>query len=123
MQDLKERANKAKEEIVNSLPEWLKVRIKSPSSPSLALEDGGNRELIEGPIEERERHTATRSLITTHPAFLKFNHHGRVDFSVEEALFENSYLAAISSHFSYWDDIDIASFLAIEFCSLPLKPL
>jgi hypothetical protein len=43
-----------------------------------------------------------------------FNRHGRMDFSLEEALFENAYLSAISSHFCYWDDPDISTFIANE---------
>ncbi|PJF16658.1 hypothetical protein PSACC_03530 [Paramicrosporidium saccamoebae] len=112
VQEIRSKANKAKDELVNSLtksmsslPEWLRPRIASPEAPK-ALE-----ETVEKPTP-----------LGVNAGLIKFNHHGRVDYSIEESLFENSYVSAIRSHFSYWDDIDIASFLAVELLSLTPKP-
>lgn len=56
----------------------------------------------------------------THPKFRRFNHHGRVDFSMEKDFYENEYLAALTSHF-YWDDVDVACFVATELAGKPTK--
>jgi hypothetical protein len=49
----------------------------------------------------------------THPKFKAFNHHGRIDYSIEEDFFANEYVAALTSHF-YWEDENFAIFLAHE---------
>lgn len=48
---------------------------------------------------------------------LKFNRWGRTDFMVEEPLFEHQYYSLLSSHFIYWYDADIASFIMEEIFS------
>lgn len=124
MQEWKERAFRAKEDLVNSvtrslnvLPEWLRASLRSPVAG-----EGGKS--IEGAVEESQHLDATQQpRITTHTALMRFNRHGRIDFSIEEALFESAYISAISSHLSYWEDIDVASFLAVEIGGLPIKPL
>lgn len=125
MQEWKERAFRAKEDLVNSvtkslnvLPEWLRASLRSP------VADEGEKRVIEGAVEENQHLDATqKSSITTHAGLMRFNRHGRIDFSIEEALFENAYISAISSHLSYWEDIDVASFLAVEIGGLPTKPI
>lgn len=111
VQEWKVKANRAKDDILNSLPDWLRPK---SVSPTLTAEDedqpGNSPQLIASPST------------TPHPALLKFNDHGRVDFSIEESLFENAYVSAISSHFSYWEDVDVAAFLVVELLSLPIKP-
>ena len=111
VQTLQGKAAKAKEDFIQSLPEWIRKRINSPPA-DLPLS-------IEG--EESAESLLTNS--TTHPALSRFNQHGRIDFAIEKSLLENSYLAAIRTHFSYWEDIDVASFIAVELACLPAKPL
>jgi hypothetical protein len=43
--------------------------------------------------------------------------HGRIDFVLQDGVLENPYLAAMKSHFGYWDDSDIAFFLLRELFS------
>lgn len=113
MQDLKQRANKARDSLVNALPNWIRNTLGSPKS-------GEESFYLEGKTTPQ---SDKWKLAMSHPKLLSFNHHGRVDFSLEESLFESSYISAISSHMSYWADIDIAAFLAVEIGGLPLKPI
>lgn len=44
-----------------------------------------------------------------------FNHNfNRVDFALQDSFIENPYLSALSAHFNYWPDLDIASFIVSE---------
>jgi len=40
--------------------------------------------------------------------------HGRIDFVMQDGVLENPYLAAMKSHFGYWDDADVSFFLLRE---------
>lgn len=111
MQSLQEKALKAKDDFVNALPEWMRPRSTSPAKLITSADGCDNN-------------PAGRRLSRSGAPFLSgFNRHCRIDFSVEESLLENSYLAAIRSHFSYWDDIDIASFIVVECTNLPARPI
>jgi hypothetical protein len=39
------------------------------------------------------------------------NSTGRVDYFIQEGILESSYLSALQSHLSYWNDTDVAAFL------------
>jgi len=39
------------------------------------------------------------------------NSTGRVDFVIQEGIFETSYLSAIAAHLQYWNDEDVAHFM------------
>lgn len=112
MQGLREKAAKAKEDLVKSLPNWMRNSMGSPRSGEMLQLEGATAALDIAPRAS-----------VTHPKLMCFNHHGRIDYCLEEGLFENSYIAAISSHVSYWEDIDVASFLAVEIGGLPQKPV
>lgn len=111
VQSLQDKASKAKEDFVNALPEWMRPRSASPAKLITGAEGGDSASVG----RKLSRSGA--------PSLSSFNHHCRIDYSVEESLLENSYLAAIRSHFSYWDDIDIASFIVVESTGLPTRPL
>ncbi len=55
------------------------------------------------------------SILTCTDPLAAFNHHfRRVDFALQDGLIENPYLSALSAHFNYWPDLDIASFIVSE---------
>lgn len=113
VQTLQQRANKAKEEFVASLPEWIKRRINSPPKDLPLVIDEKDKESSNGKtVQVSNNHSSNGS--SSNSVLYKFNNHGRIDFSLEESLLEHSYLAALRSHFSYWDDIDVASFVVHE---------
>lgn len=116
LQVLMERAGKAKEEIkksLNALPSWLKT-LSVLGSSAEAIED---EPPLHPPCAPR-----TPPFQYTHPNLMRFNRHGRIDFSVEEALLTNSYISALTAHIDYWHDVDVAAFLAVELCDLPMRP-
>ncbi len=47
------------------------------------------------------------------------NPSGRIDFVLQEIIFENSYLSTLSAHTSYWTDVDFASFIIQKITSRP----
>ncbi|TPX44308.1 hypothetical protein SeLEV6574_g04574 [Synchytrium endobioticum] len=51
--------------------------------------------------------------------FYNLNPRGRIDFSLQEGIMESQYLSALSAHFGYYSDLDIASFLLSEFYTSP----
>jgi hypothetical protein len=125
IQDLKEKASKAKDDIVlsltssmNKLPDWLRNRIGSPPNDYIPRVEGSTAQELASPPPVSENIYP----LTHQRNCAGFNRYGRLDFCLEESLFENSYVSAIRSHLSYWDDIDVASFLACELLSLPKRP-
>jgi hypothetical protein len=43
-----------------------------------------------------------------------FNRHGRLDYSLQEGILENSYLSALGAHFTYWSEQDLTLFILKE---------
>lgn len=43
------------------------------------------------------------------------NPNGRLDYSLQEGVIENSYLAALAAHVNYWGDQDVAAFMLQDF--------
>ena len=115
-QDLVDRASKAKEEILKSfsnIPSWFKTLGISGASVDTITDDDAD-----------SRSTSPRFPLFhyTHPNLMRFNRHGRIDFTVEEALLTNAYISALTAHIDYWHDVDVAAFLAVELCDLPMRP-
>eukprot|EP00252_Welwitschia_mirabilis_P007394 TRINITY_DN18701_c0_g1_i1.p1 TRINITY_DN18701_c0_g1~~TRINITY_DN18701_c0_g1_i1.p1 ORF type:complete len:732 (-),score=164.64 TRINITY_DN18701_c0_g1_i1:319-2220(-) len=49
---------------------------------------------------------------------------GRIDYMLQDSTFEHAYLAAISSHTSYWRDLDTALFILNHlYCEIPRETL
>ncbi len=128
-------AQRARDDIVRSikksLPEWMGGAIsatpfKSNGSITASSDGalaGGSGGAVEASSRDARGHVAV-SVIEDKDALIEkgdlfsFNRHGRVDFCLEESLFENPYLSAIGAHFSYWYDMDIASFMGLEALSI-----
>lgn len=56
---------------------------------------------------ERERHVKVTSFLSLTSTELEY----RIDFQLKEQRMENSYLAVLTSHTSYWTNKDVAYFL------------
>ena len=50
------------------------------------------------------------------------NSNGRVDYSIQEGVFDISLLASIASHLSYWSDEDVMHFLVSQMLSKGMPP-
>lgn len=98
------------ETITRSIPAWLKFRISAASTEALRIDDGSEADENTAPSVDSASPSTTA---IPYPMNLihHFNDHGRIDYVLQDALLESAYLAAISSHFSYWSDEDVAIFL------------
>ena len=47
----------------------------------------------------------------------RLNANGRVDYAIQEGVFDINLLAAIASHLSYWSDEDVSHFLISQLLS------
>eukprot|EP00898_Chlorokybus_atmophyticus_P005929 jgi/Chlat1/6337/Chrsp44S05893 len=60
-----------------------------------------------GPSEQDDPEKITDPVLLT----LASSNNGRMDFALQEASFENAYLAAVNAHWIYWTDNDTALFI------------
>lgn len=127
IQRLQQSASKARGEMINSFSRSLSSIIGSRSSSEIKSSDTGLN-TIDAPestfgLHQQNQKKENQNTSKKNSRLYNFNRHGRVDFSLEDAIFENAYLSAISSHFCYWDDQDIISFIASECCATIAKDL
>ena len=90
---------------MSTLYENFQQRRRSNKSPSSnPLDETRDTEAVEAPERERRirrEEAKVRAL----------NSNGRVDYSIQEGLFDVSLLASIASHLSYWADEDVMHFM------------
>lgn len=131
IQNAQKQAIKAKDQLVESFSNFFTSKKKnhneqpsSPSSPGSPVADE-SIEVVRADVESPRSSTTSKPgrSLTMHPKLSLFNHHGRLDYSTEPPLLENAYISAITSHVSYWDDIDIGYFLATECFGRPMSNL
>ncbi|KAI9818312.1 MAG: hypothetical protein M1832_004430 [Thelocarpon impressellum] len=76
----------------------------------------GARDLGESP-EWKEVEQRGRRLRQEEAKVRALNSNGRVDFSIQEGVFDISLIASIASHLSYWGDEDISHFIISQLLS------
>jgi hypothetical protein len=100
------------ETITRSIPAWLKFRTGSAASTeALRIEEGAEAEPGTSPAAAESASPSVTAIPYPMNLIHHFNDHGRIDYVLQDALLESAYLAAFSSHFSYWSDEDVATFL------------
>jgi hypothetical protein len=62
-------------------------------------------------VERRELDERSRRLKKEEAKIRALNNNGRVDFSIQESMFDISLIASIASHLSYWADEDVSHFM------------
>lgn len=85
-----------------------------PSSPSSAPVDGFRMLGTKGSAtkgSDRSTKSNMRAYATGAERLKMLNSTGRVDYFIQEGILESSYLSALQSHLSYWNDTDVAAFL------------
>ena len=75
-----------------------------------SLRSDGDRDLGESP-EWKESSERARRLRREEAKVRALNSNGRVDFSIQEGVFDISLIASIASHLSYWADEDVSHFM------------
>jgi len=109
--DLEERLSRTKtefkESLVRALPQWLRSKLEDDQKPSTSTS------IHSSTIQLLLRSPSSSGLVTG-TALDRFNWRGRIDFVGQESILENAYFSAVSSHFGYWHDEDVISFIAAE---------
>ncbi|KAG0347969.1 hypothetical protein BG004_006447 [Podila humilis] len=67
------------------------------------------------------RMNTEQSLAISKAKIKALNKTGRVDWCLQEGVFENAYLSALSVHMQYWSDSDVASFIIRQTYDLDTK--
>lgn len=116
--NFQKQAVKAKDSFIESLSSvFAPFRTSSSVEPpaSLSVATATSEDSMRGSVTTSIFSSRSRTpIISVNPQLARFNHHGRIDYCIEAPLLENAYISAITSHISYWEDIDIGHFLANE---------
>ncbi|KAF2772509.1 DDHD-domain-containing protein [Teratosphaeria nubilosa] len=85
---------------------------------SVQTDDAGTRDLG-GRLDsgEAEAEARARKLKREEAKVRRLNANGRVDYAIQEGVFDINLIAAIASHLSYWSDEDVCHFLLSQLLS------
>lgn len=82
--------------------------------------DAGSRDLGSGPLGDptwREAEERGKRLRREEEKVRRLNSNGRVDYAIQEGVFDINLIAAIASHLSYWSDEDVSHFIISQLLS------
>jgi len=85
-----------------------------------AQSDSETRDLGAGAIgssEWKEAEDRARKLRREEEKVRRLNSNGRVDYAIQEGVFDINLIAAIASHLSYWSDEDVSHFIISQLLS------
>ncbi|KAI1315911.1 hypothetical protein EDD11_000225 [Mortierella claussenii] len=88
----------------------------SASDTEMSMIGDGSSEVHEGSAASANgsatpRLTAEMNSVISKAKVKALNKTGRVDWCLQEGVFENAYISALSVHMQYWSDSDVASFI------------